>query len=62
MLTPVTMHRHVTHNKCYASFKDFSAAMLNFLHKDVPENWGKLCDDLSDNFRIINPANFRILA
>ena len=33
------MHRHTTHNKCYSSFKDFSSAMLNFLHDEVPRNW-----------------------
>jgi transposase len=32
------MHRHVTHKKCYASFKDFSTAMLNFLRHDVLGN------------------------
>ncbi len=27
------MHRNVTHNKCYATFKDFSTAMLKFLYR-----------------------------
>lgn len=30
------MHRHITHNKCYANFRDFSAAMLGFLRHEVP--------------------------
>jgi hypothetical protein len=30
------MHRHVTPNKCYVRFKDFSAAILNFLRHDLP--------------------------
>ena len=38
------MHRHITHNKCYGSFKDFSIAMLNFLRDDVPRNWDTYCD------------------
>ncbi len=33
------MHRHITHNKCCASFRDFSIAMLTFLRDDVPRNW-----------------------
>jgi len=33
------MQRHTSHNKCYASFKDFSIAMLGFLRSDVPKNW-----------------------
>jgi transposase len=31
-------HKHVTHNKCYASFKEFAAAFLTFLREDVPKN------------------------
>jgi transposase len=51
-----------THNKCYSSFKDFSSAMLNFLRDDVPRNWRTYCDEVTDNFRIINPTEFRIIA
>jgi transposase len=50
------MHRHITHNKCYVSFTEFSIAMLNFLRNDVPGNWGNWCDEVSDSFRIINPT------
>jgi transposase len=56
------MHRHITHNKCYASFKDFSAAILDFLRHDVPKNWSAYCDQVTDNFRIIDPKDFRVLA
>jgi len=56
------MHRHTTHNKCYATFKEFSAAMLTFLRDCVPKNWCTYCDEVSDNFRVINPKDFRILA
>ena len=43
-------------------FKDFSSAMLNFLRDDVPRNWRTYCDEVTDNFRIINPTKFRIIA
>jgi transposase len=56
------MHRHTTHNKCYASFKDFSRAVLIFLREKVPRNWHVYCDQVTDNFRIIDPGNFRVLA
>jgi transposase len=56
------MHRNVTHNKCYATFKDFSTAMLRFLREDVPGNWRTWCDEVTDNFRIIDPKEFRIIA
>jgi transposase len=56
------MHRHTTHNKCYATFRQFSAAMLAFLREDVPANWREWCDQVTDNFRVINPKEFRIIA
>ena len=31
------MHRHITHNKCYATFREFSTAMLAFLREEVPK-------------------------
>jgi transposase len=55
------MHRNITHNKCYKSFREFSTAMLSFLRDEVPKNWRTLCDEVSDNFRVINPKDFRIL-
>jgi len=55
------MHKNVTHNRCYATFNEFCTAMLGFLKEDVPRNWRDLCDNVSDNFRIISPKNFRVL-
>ncbi len=56
------MHRHITHNRCYPSFKDFSIAMLAFLRDEVPRNWRTYCDEVTDNFRIIDPIKYRIIA
>jgi transposase len=56
------MHRHITHNKCYSTFKDFSIAMLTFLRDSVPRNWRTFCDEVTDNFRIVDPTEFRIIA
>lgn len=56
------MHRSVTHNRCHDRFTDFATAILQFLRQDVPRNWHHLCDHVSDNFRIISPKDFRILA
>ncbi len=55
------MHRNLTHNRCYAAFNEFCDAMLGFLKEDVPRNWGNQCDDVSDNFRVISPKDFRVL-
>jgi transposase len=56
------MHKHITHNRCYERFADFKDAMLTFLREEVPRNWDAYCDTVSDNFRIISPKDFRILA
>ena len=55
------MHRHITHNKRYATFKEFSIAMLAFLRDGVPGNWRTYRDEVTDNFHIITPTEFRII-
>jgi hypothetical protein len=55
------MHRNVTHNKCYATCAQFADATLWFLRETVPRNWADLCDSVTDNFRIINPKDFRVV-
>ena len=56
------MHRHITHNRCHATFAAFRAAILTFLREEVPGKWLVYCDEVSDNFRVISPRDFRILA
>ena len=56
------MHKHVTHNKCYATSREFAGEILTFLREKVPQNWEQLCDSVTDNFRVINPKDFRVLA
>jgi transposase len=55
------MHKNVTHNRCYAKLNDFCDAVLGFLRDDVPKNWRTYRDTVTDNFRVIDPANFRVL-
>ena len=55
------MHKHVTHNKCYATCAQFADATLGFLRGTVPRNWADLCDSVTDNFRIIDPKDFRVV-
>ena len=55
------MNKHVTHNRCHATFADFSGAILTFLREEVPRKWHLYCDAVSDNFRVISPKDFRIL-
>src|SRR5260370_23621964 len=56
------MHKHITHNRCYETFRDFSDAILTFLREEVPRNWHLYCDTVTDNFPIISPKEFRVLA
>jgi len=55
------MHRNVTHNRCYPSFREFRVRAMTFLTHEVPQNWRTLCDLVTDNFRVIDPADFRVL-
>jgi transposase len=55
------MHKHVTHNKCYATCAQFADATLDFLRVEVPRTWADLCDSVSDNFRVISPKDFRVV-
>ena len=48
------MHKHVTHNKCYATCSQFADATLGFLRETVPRNWANLCDSVS--LRALLPA------
>jgi transposase len=56
------MHKHVTHNRCHATVRGFAAEIFSFLRDTVPKNWAVFCDSVSDNFRVINPADFRVLS
>jgi transposase len=56
------MHKHITHNRCYETFAEFTDAILTFLREEVPRKWHVYCDAVSDNFRVISPKNLRILA
>src|SRR5437588_11729111 len=55
------MHRNVTHNKCYATCAQFADATLGFLRETGTRNWADLCDSVTDNFRVINPKDFRVM-
>jgi transposase len=55
------MHKHLTHNRCFGSLSAFRREVLTFLRHKVPAAWDTFCDNVSDNFRIRNPNEFRIL-
>ena len=55
------MHKNVTHNKFYETCAQFADATLDFLRDQVPKRWAEFSDSVTDNFRIISPADFRHL-
>ena len=55
------MHQYVTHNRCYPSQKQFANAILAFFRETIPIEWKKFRDKVSDNFRVLNHENFRVL-
>ena len=55
------MHRNVTHNTCYGSFRKFKRKTMTFLTREVPQNWCAYRDQVTDNFRVIKPADFRVV-
>ncbi len=56
------MHKHLTHNKCYPTYREFAEVTLEFLRENVPRRWSEFRDLVSDNFRVIDPKDFRVLA
>jgi transposase len=56
------MHKHLTHNKSYAPYREFAEATLCFLRQRLPRRWPEFRNSVTDNFRVINPKNFRVLA
>jgi hypothetical protein len=45
----------------WATCAQFADATLGFLRKKVPWNWADLCDLVTENFRVINPKEFRVI-
>ena len=56
------MHENVTHNRDYKTFNEFRREILKFLRDTVPKQWKRLRDRISDNFRVIHRADFRVIA
>jgi hypothetical protein len=45
----------------YATYNEFCRSVLHFLRVEVQKNWAVFCDSVTDNFRVINPADFRVI-
>jgi hypothetical protein len=43
---------------CLGRARGIFVLILHFLRVEVPKNWAVFCDSVTDNFRVINPADF----
>jgi transposase len=55
------MHKYVTHNKFYKTYKDFAKAILGFLRQTIPKEWKTFRDTVTDNFRVISTTDRKII-
>ena len=55
------MHKHVTHNQHFATFGQFTEAILAFFRKTLPEKWREFRDTVTDNFRIVSFDAYKVL-
>jgi transposase len=56
------MHENVTHNRDFKTFSAFRKAIITFLRYEVPRHWKRFRDRITDNFRVIHRADFRVIA
>ena len=56
------MHKHLTHNKGWRDYRTFANAVMWFLTEKIPRCWNDFRDSVTDNFRLINPTDFRVTA
>ena len=52
------MHKHMTHNRCYATCREFAGATLRFLRETVPRDWTMFRDSVSDNLLWVRTATW----
>ncbi len=55
------MHKWVTHNQYYPTFDEFTAAILTFFRKTLPERWTEFRDTVTDNFRVVSTKEFKLV-
>jgi transposase len=56
------MHENVTHKRDYKTFSEFRREVIKFLRHTVPKHWKRFRDRITDNFRVIHRADFRVIA
>jgi transposase len=57
----VVMHKYVTHNRHYATFDQFTEAILGFFRQTLPLKWRAFTYTVTDNFRIISLDEYKVI-
>jgi len=55
------MQKWVTHNQHYATFNQFTEAILGFFRKILPDKWKEFRSTVTDNFRVVSLKEYKIL-
>ena len=55
------LHKWVTHNRHYATFNQFTEAILRFFRKALTENWREFTDTVTANFQIISLDEYKVI-
>jgi transposase len=55
------MYNYLADNKYWRDYRAFADYVLRFLREQVPRHWRMFADSVTDNFRLTNPTEFRVL-
>jgi hypothetical protein len=55
------LRQRLTHNRHYATFDQFTDAILKFFRKTLPDKWREFRDTVTDNFRIISHDEYKLI-
>ena len=55
------MHKKVTHNRFYKTYREFAEKILQFFRETIPKEWHDFRDTVTDNFRIITQNDCKII-
>ena len=55
------MHKWVTHNQHYATFNQFTEAILGFFRNVLPDKWKDFRDTVTDNFRVVSLKEYKFV-
>ena len=55
------MHRHVTHNRFHADFRQFTEAIFRFFDETLPRERERIAEFVTDSFRVITHDGYRMV-